>query len=96
VFVHGDAPGELSIKSPAFVGQVNFFGALGSHQHDESSTASGGFVPEPKVYSILLRSATRKMLANAKISTPKVTLIPTAKGNEEAMPAIQKISFIAE
>jgi tyrosinase len=94
VFVHGDTPGELTTKSAAFVGQVNFFGALGSHQHDDGSSPAVGFVPHPKVYSILLRSATRKMLASAKITTPKVTLVPTSKGNEEAMPMIQKISFV--
>jgi tyrosinase len=93
VFVHGDVAGELSTKSAAFVGQVNFFGALGSHQHDVG-TAAVGFVPHPKVYSILLRSATRKMLAGAKISTPKVTLVPVSKVNAAAMPMIQKISFV--
>ncbi|WP_161969146.1 tyrosinase family protein [Entomohabitans teleogrylli] len=95
VFVHGSAVGDLSTSSPSFVGQVNFFGVPGSHHHDGEDNATE-LTSQPKMYSILLNEKTLAMLAVEKITTPQITLSPTAKGNDAAMPMIEKIKFVIE
>ncbi len=95
VYVHGNKPGVLSLDSPTFVGQINFFGASGTHHHEEDQRNESASVP-PKAFSLILSSKTLAMLAAEKITQPKISLVPTANGNEQAMPMISKIELIIQ
>ncbi|ERE03096.1 MULTISPECIES: tyrosinase family protein [Chromobacteriaceae] len=93
VYVHtGDAPA-ADARGPGFVGQINFFSAAGTHQHDGEST---GNIPDKKAFSFLLRAETRAWLQKNGGGEPQVTLVPTIPdGNDEAMPTIDKIALVA-
>ncbi|WP_434628900.1 tyrosinase family protein [Chromobacterium sp. CV08] len=94
VYVHaGDmADPAADARGPGFVGQINFFSAAGTHQHDGEAA---GNAPDKKAFSFLLTAETRAWLQKGG-GEPRVTLVPTASsGNDEAMPSIDKIALVA-
>ncbi|OHX19205.1 tyrosinase family protein [Chromobacterium sphagni] len=94
VYVHAnDAPSQ-DTRGPAFVGQINFFSAAGTHQHDDA-TGGEGNNPDKKAFSFLLSAETRALLAQSNTDVPRVTLVPTGTGNADALPSIDKIALVA-
>ncbi|MES2039050.1 MAG: tyrosinase family protein [Pseudomonadota bacterium] len=94
IYVHGADNVKLEKYGPAYVGQINFFGAGEMHDHGNHAPANASAVDDNAV-SFLLRPATRKLLKDSKTDTPKVTLIPTALVNEGATPSVARISLVA-
>lgn len=96
VYVHGSPEVPLDRNGPAFVGQLNFFGAA-SHNHNAAAAlGASSMVAGDKAISFLLSSATRELLKRSGELQPKVTLVPATKISDEAAPTITRIALIAE
>lgn len=93
VYVHTGGAPTADERGPGFVGQINFFSAAGTHQHDGEDAGNS---PDKKAFSFLLRAETRAWLQKNGGGEPQVTLVPTEpSGNDEAMPTIDKIALVA-
>ncbi|TWI43959.1 common central domain of tyrosinase [Pseudoduganella flava] len=95
VYVHGVRRPELTPDSPAFVGQLNFFGLESMHGHDGDGHDSEGHDSDAgKDASFVLRDETRAFLAGLHTGALVVTLQPTAPTAGLEVATVRRIALV--
>jgi hypothetical protein len=97
VYVHGTHRPVLATNSPAFVGQLSFFGLETMHGHAErgpEDTAHDGQGEGGKDASFVLRDETRAFLTGLRSGALVVTLQPTAPVDGDEVATIRRIAVV--
>lgn len=92
VYVHGPRRPVLTRDSPAFVGQLNFFGLESMQGHEHESHAGHG--DAGKDASFVLRDETRVYLAGLRTGALFVTLQATAPTGGDDVATVRRIALV--